>query len=82
MTSTSYRSLLDRSSPNPVTGTVFRSPRNGLISHPQCDSIRLPCRADIPTRFIAAWHPKIRHNTLRTVHLRVQKAPFSDRCRT
>ena len=27
------RSLLNRSSPAPVTGTVFRSPRNGLISH-------------------------------------------------
>ncbi len=62
------RSLLGRSSPR----AVFRSPRNGLISHPQLHLIRFPSRAKVPIWPTAVLHPKIRPNQRRTARFRAK----------
>jgi hypothetical protein len=69
------RSLLNRSSPALLTATVFRSPRNGLISHPQRESIRFRSRAEVPIWSTAVLSPKIRYYQRRTARLWVQKSP-------
>jgi CheY-like chemotaxis protein len=73
------RSLLNRSSPASRSRSVFRFPRNGLISHPQLHSIRFRSRAENPVWSTAVFHPKIRPDQRRSARLRVQKAPFSHR---
>ena len=65
-----------------VTDVVFRSARNGLISHPQRDSIRFTSRADDPAWSAAVLHPKIRHNQRLTARFRPASGSKKPRFRT